>query len=152
MRIFVAGASGAIGTRLVPQLLERGHEVVVVVITGTGTNEVVIGSGRYIASHSPGTPGRSAEVAFLVAKDYQGLGIAGRLLAQMTELARRDGIAAFDADVLAEPTEPVGAERVPVRGRCGGADIDRDVRHPERFGRRPRAELGAFSDDDVGRP
>jgi len=28
MRIFVAGASGAIGTRLVPQLIERGHEVV----------------------------------------------------------------------------------------------------------------------------
>jgi nucleoside-diphosphate-sugar epimerase len=28
MRVFVAGASGAIGTRLVPQLVERGHEVV----------------------------------------------------------------------------------------------------------------------------
>jgi 2-alkyl-3-oxoalkanoate reductase len=28
MRIFVAGASGAVGTRLVPQLVERGHEVV----------------------------------------------------------------------------------------------------------------------------
>jgi nucleoside-diphosphate-sugar epimerase len=28
MRVFVAGASGAIGTRLVPQLIERGHEVV----------------------------------------------------------------------------------------------------------------------------
>jgi nucleoside-diphosphate-sugar epimerase len=27
MRVFVAGASGAIGTRLVPQLVERGHEV-----------------------------------------------------------------------------------------------------------------------------
>jgi 2-alkyl-3-oxoalkanoate reductase len=27
MKVFVAGASGAIGTRLVPQLLERGHEV-----------------------------------------------------------------------------------------------------------------------------
>jgi nucleoside-diphosphate-sugar epimerase len=33
MRVFVAGASGAIGTRLVPQLLERGHEV-----TGTATS------------------------------------------------------------------------------------------------------------------
>ena len=33
MRIFVAGASGAIGTRLVPQLLERGHEVI-----GTATS------------------------------------------------------------------------------------------------------------------
>jgi nucleoside-diphosphate-sugar epimerase len=28
MRVFVAGASGAIGTRLVPQLVEHGHEVV----------------------------------------------------------------------------------------------------------------------------
>ena len=28
MRVFVAGASGVIGRRLVPQLLERGHEVV----------------------------------------------------------------------------------------------------------------------------
>ena len=28
MRIFVAGASGALGSRLVPQLVERGHEVI----------------------------------------------------------------------------------------------------------------------------
>ena len=28
MRVFVAGASGAIGARLVPQLLERGHDVI----------------------------------------------------------------------------------------------------------------------------
>jgi 2-alkyl-3-oxoalkanoate reductase len=28
MRVLVAGASGAIGTRLVPQLLDRGHEVI----------------------------------------------------------------------------------------------------------------------------
>src|SRR5215207_631920 len=28
MRVFVAGASGAIGTRLVPQLFDRGHEVI----------------------------------------------------------------------------------------------------------------------------
>ena len=28
MRVFVAGASGAIGTRLVPQLVEQGHEVI----------------------------------------------------------------------------------------------------------------------------
>jgi nucleoside-diphosphate-sugar epimerase len=33
MRVFVAGASGAIGTRLVPQLIERGHEVI-----GTSTS------------------------------------------------------------------------------------------------------------------
>jgi 2-alkyl-3-oxoalkanoate reductase len=28
MRVFIAGASGAIGSRLVPQLIERGHEVI----------------------------------------------------------------------------------------------------------------------------
>jgi nucleoside-diphosphate-sugar epimerase len=28
MRVFIAGASGAIGTRLVPQLVDRGHEVI----------------------------------------------------------------------------------------------------------------------------
>src|SRR5215210_4864388 len=33
MRVLVAGASGAIGTRLVPQLIDRGHEVI-----GTSTS------------------------------------------------------------------------------------------------------------------
>src|SRR3954468_6732992 len=33
MRVFVAGASGAIGTRLVSQLIDRGHEVI-----GTSTS------------------------------------------------------------------------------------------------------------------
>jgi nucleoside-diphosphate-sugar epimerase len=33
MRVFVAGASGAIGTRLVPQLIDRGHDVI-----GTSTS------------------------------------------------------------------------------------------------------------------
>jgi RimJ/RimL family protein N-acetyltransferase len=81
--------------------VEPGREVVLVVTTGTGSDEVVVGSGRYVTSHTAG-PGRSAEVAFMVAKDHQGLGIAGRLLAQMMELARKDGFTGFEADVLAE--------------------------------------------------
>jgi RimJ/RimL family protein N-acetyltransferase len=82
--------------------VEPGREVVLLVTTGTGKDEVVIGSGRFIASHSSGTAGSTAEVAFLVAKEYQGLGIAGRLLTQMAELAPKHGIGEFEADVLAE--------------------------------------------------
>ena len=28
MKVFIVGASGVIGTRLIPQLIERGHEVI----------------------------------------------------------------------------------------------------------------------------
>jgi nucleoside-diphosphate-sugar epimerase len=41
MRVFVAGASGAIGTRLVPQLVDRGHEVI-----GTSRSAVDLLWGR----------------------------------------------------------------------------------------------------------
>ncbi len=44
MRVFVAGASGAIGTRLVPQLMERGHEVIGTFLT-PGHGERVRGLG-----------------------------------------------------------------------------------------------------------
>jgi 2-alkyl-3-oxoalkanoate reductase len=39
MRVFIAGASGAIGTRLVPQLIDRGHEVI-------GTSRSAESAGR----------------------------------------------------------------------------------------------------------
>jgi nucleoside-diphosphate-sugar epimerase len=38
MRVFVAGGSGALGQRLVPQLVARGHQV-----TATATNEAKLG-------------------------------------------------------------------------------------------------------------
>ena len=82
--------------------VDPGREVVLLVTTGTGADEIVIGSARYIASDRPGTVERTAEVAFLVAKDYQGLGIAGRLLGHLAEFARQEGIVALEADVLAE--------------------------------------------------
>ena len=40
MRVFVAGASGAIGTRLVPQLINRGHEVIGTARTPGGAERV----------------------------------------------------------------------------------------------------------------
>ena len=39
MRVFVAGASGAIGSRLVPQLIDRGHDVI-------GTHRSEVGAER----------------------------------------------------------------------------------------------------------
>ena len=61
---------------------------------GARPQETVIGLGRYVAS------GRSAEIAFVVAEDYGGRGIAGRLLHHLTHTARENGVAKFEADVL----------------------------------------------------
>jgi RimJ/RimL family protein N-acetyltransferase len=77
------------------------REVALLVTIGAGVDEIVIGSGRYFATDAQGTA-RSAEVAFIVEEDYQGLGIAGRLLAHLTDIARRQGITVLEADVLAE--------------------------------------------------
>jgi uncharacterized protein YbjT (DUF2867 family) len=43
MRVFVVGASGAIGSRLVPQLIHRGHKVI-------GTSRPPGNAGRLRAS------------------------------------------------------------------------------------------------------
>ena len=40
MRVFVAGASGAIGTRLVPQLIDAGHEVIGTTTSSKGAERV----------------------------------------------------------------------------------------------------------------
>jgi GNAT superfamily N-acetyltransferase len=72
----------------------------VALVVTAGADERIVASARYVVT-AAGASGRTAEVAFLVAKDHQGLGLAGRLLAHLTNLAREDDIAAFEADVLA---------------------------------------------------
>jgi len=81
--------------------VDPAREAALVVTLGAGKDETVIGSGRFIASAGPGAE-RTAEVAFVVEEDYHGLGIAGRLLRCLAEIAREKGIATFHADVLAE--------------------------------------------------
>lgn len=76
------------------------NEVALVVTTGSGSDETMIGGGRYIASGS-GQGERTAEVAFMVGEDYHGLGIAGRVLKHLAAIGRDRGIATFEADVLA---------------------------------------------------
>ena len=78
------------------QLTEIDYVSAVVLLAAIGARqqETVIGLGRYAAS------GGSAEVAFVVADDYVGRGIAGRLLHHLTHIARENGMAKFEADVL----------------------------------------------------
>jgi RimJ/RimL family protein N-acetyltransferase len=80
-----------------PDFRER---VVLVVTQPSGAGEVIVGSGGYVA-HAAADGTRVAEVAFAVEEDVQGQGISGKLLAVLTDIARADGIARFEAEVLA---------------------------------------------------
>jgi RimJ/RimL family protein N-acetyltransferase len=74
--------------------IDNVSAVVLLATIGARPQETVIGLGRYVAS------GGSAEVAFVVADDYGGRGIAGRLLYHLTHIARENGMTKFEADVL----------------------------------------------------
>ena len=75
------------------------HVGALVVTIGSGHDEVVIGGASYVCA-SPTDGGKSAEVAFTVEEDYQGQGLASRLLALLVPIARRHGVTRFEADVL----------------------------------------------------
>jgi GNAT superfamily N-acetyltransferase len=80
--------------------LDFENDVALVVTVQNETQEVVIGGARYsVIASAPEAP-RRAEIAFTVEEDYQGQGIASRLLQHMVRIARETGIAFFDAEVL----------------------------------------------------
>ena len=83
-----------------PDFRER---VVLVVTQHSGgdddDDEIIVGSGGYVA-HAAADGARVAEVAFTVEEDVHGQGISSKLLAVLAEMARADGIARFDAEVL----------------------------------------------------
>ena len=83
-----------------PDFRER---VVLVVTQAAPSGEIIVGSGGYVA-HTGADGVRAAEVAFAVEEDVQGQGISGRLIDVLAELARADGIARFEAEVLARNT------------------------------------------------
>lgn len=72
----------------------------VVVSVGAGADEIIIGSATYVADTAPDGI-RMAEVAFTIEEDYQRQGLASRLLAALTGIARRHDIQRFEAEVLA---------------------------------------------------
>ena len=81
--------------------VEFPGEVVLIVTQGEGADERVIGSGRFVTADPNGAE-RTAEVAFMVDRNCQGQGIAGRVLAHLAAIARETGLTALTAEVLAE--------------------------------------------------
>jgi GNAT superfamily N-acetyltransferase len=105
--------------------VDPAGDVVLVVTIGSGADEVVIGSGRCIVSGAEGDE-RTGEVAFVVEEDYQGLGIAGRLLTHLAQIARERGIASLEADVLAKNKSMLavfGRSGLPMRQRREGGVV-----------------------------
>jgi GNAT superfamily N-acetyltransferase len=71
------------------------HVALVAVVEAAGVRKIV-GAGRYIVSQ-PGT----AEVAFGVDDEHQGLGIASALMRHLVAIARAAGLETLHAEVLA---------------------------------------------------
>jgi RimJ/RimL family protein N-acetyltransferase len=74
-----------------------GVRVAALVATvGSGDGEVIVGLGQYARQ------GAAAHIAFAVEEDFQGRGIATRLLRRLVRIAREQGVSQFEADVLAD--------------------------------------------------
>jgi GNAT superfamily N-acetyltransferase len=74
---------------------DKAREAVLVATIPVGNGERIVGLGRYAGN------GERAQLAFTVEEDYQGRGIATRLLRHLIPLARESGISRFEAHVLA---------------------------------------------------
>lgn len=77
---------------------ENTVALVVTISEGEG-DETIIGAGRYLV-HGPAGTRHSAEIAFAVEEDYQGQGMASRILRHLAHIAREKGLSEFTADVL----------------------------------------------------
>lgn len=78
------------------------EKVVALVVTArTNGAEALIGGGRYFLG--VGRDGqKSAEIAFVTADGYRGRGIASLILKHLLAIAREQGIAKLEAEVLAQ--------------------------------------------------
>ena len=98
-------------------VIDYTKEMVILAVLPHGDKEVLAGVGQYGINEGTHT----AEVAFVVKDEYQNKGIGTELLNYMTQLAKRQGLHGFMAEVLAEnkPMMHVFEE--------AGFDIERSV-------------------------
>jgi len=79
-------------------VIDFTKEIVILAMIAGEDKEILTGVGQY--SLNPGT--HHAEVAFVVKDEYQKQGIGTELLSYLTQLAKRQGLHGFTAEVLAE--------------------------------------------------
>jgi len=74
------------------------NRIALVATAGSGDRETIVGMGECART------GNAGEIAFAVEEDFQGRGIATRLLQQIARIARASGVSQLEADVLSENT------------------------------------------------
>jgi RimJ/RimL family protein N-acetyltransferase len=87
--------------------------------------ELIVGGGRYVRTGTGAVP--SAEVAFIIDDEHQGLGIGSRVFKHLIAIARSSGIKRFEAEVL-----PSNDSMLRLFDRCGltvTRTISRDAIH-----------------------
>lgn len=82
--------------------LDFSHRVGLITTIPGPKGETLIGVGRYTVLPPLLEGQRRAEVAFTVEEDFQGQGLAGRLLHHLIGIAREQGIKTLEAEVLAD--------------------------------------------------
>lgn len=96
--------------------------VALVATIGSGEGEIIIAGARYVTDIS----GTTAEVAFTVEEDYQGLGLASLLLKELYDIARANGVTSFEAEVLSTNTSMLHVFQksgLPVRTNLSGGVV-----------------------------
>ena len=81
--------------------VDQIHHVALIAIVKDNGSERIIGGGRYIEYDVPEMQGQ-AEVAFAVADEFQGLGLATLFFKCLVQIGRYKGMKTFKAEVLME--------------------------------------------------
>jgi acetyltransferase len=76
--------------------IEYVRDMALLALVGDRDSELQVGVARYVRA----SDGESAEMATVVADDWQGRGLSRRLLTQLIDIARASGLKTLSADIL----------------------------------------------------
>ena len=79
-------------------VIDYTKEIAILAVVQDGEKEDIAGLGQYTIDEAAHT----ADIAFVVKDEYQNKGIGTELLAYLTQLAKRQGLLGFTAEVLVE--------------------------------------------------